>query len=147
MWLPLKKKQKQILPILFFVRVSTGATCDELMFPVVSGRCCTADAESTGLLTNAYLTSHIFKVLYFYVSNSNCNLIYTANGFLYIFPCLSVPWCFFFFSFFFFFTMKSLWYSRIFTFFYHICKAELVSNLPENLFAVTLYVVIWKINL
>lgn len=65
-----------------------------------------------------------------FLRNSNCNRIYTANGFLYIFlvcQCLGV-----------FFTMESLWYSQIFTFFYHICKLKLVSSLPENLFAVTL---------
>lgn len=62
-----------------------------MSFLVAHGRCCTADAESTGLLTGAYLTSHIFQVLYFPVSNSNCTL-YLHSKWLFIhFSCLSVP--------------------------------------------------------
>lgn len=67
--------------------------------------------------------------------------IYTANGFLYIFlvcQCLDV-----------FFTMKSLWYSQIFTFFYHICKAEISFRSPWKSFCSDLVCCNgkWKINL
>lgn len=82
-----------ISPAFAFYCVVNGATTHELMLPDVVGRSCTADAESSGLLTDAYLTLHLFRVLYFYVSYSNCNLIYMAKGFLYKFfvcQCLGV---------------------------------------------------------
>lgn len=60
---------------------------DVIKFPVICGF--ELQTESTGLLTDAYLTSHIFKVLYLYVSNGNCSFIYIANGFLYIFLFVS----------------------------------------------------------
>lgn len=106
-------------PSHFYVWVWNGTVCHELPFPVICQRC-TADGESTGLLTDAYLTSHTFRVLYFYVSNSNCNLISLEKGFLYIFlvcQCLGVI---FFFS-----IMKSLWYSQIFTFSITFVKTEI----------------------
>lgn len=80
-------------PVFALYCVVNGATTHELMLPDAVGRNCTAAAESTGLLTDAYLTLHLFKVLYFYVSYSNCNLIYMAKGFLYNFlvcQCLGV---------------------------------------------------------
>lgn len=83
-------------PSHFSVWVWNGTVCHKLPFPVICQRC-SADGESTGLLTDAYLTSHTFRVLYFYVSNSNCDLFSPENGFLYIFlvcQCLGV---FFFF--------------------------------------------------
>lgn len=97
LWFSFKKKKK-ILP--FTVCDGNGATSLDLTSPLVYGRCCTADTEGIRFLTDAYLTSHIFKVLYVYLRYSNCNLIYTANGFLYSFlvcQCLRVLFCFFFF--------------------------------------------------
>lgn len=57
---------------------------------------CAAEAESTGSLTDAYLTFCIFKVLYFYLSYSNCNIVDTTERLFIHFSCLSVPWCIFF---------------------------------------------------
>lgn len=115
-------------PSHFYVWVWNGTVCHELPFPVICQRC-TADGESTGLLTDAYLTSHTFRVLYLYVSNSNCNLISLEKGFLYIFlvcQCLGV---FFFFS-----IMKSLWYSQIFTFSITFVKTENTFPVSQKIF-------------
>lgn len=114
-------------PSHFSVWVWNGTVCHKLPFPVICQRC-TADGESTGLLTDAYLTSHTFRVLYFYVSNSNCNLISLENGFLYIFlvcQCLGV--------FFFLYYGITLIFSN-FHLFYHICKSWNTFPVSQKIF-------------
>lgn len=134
---PAEFKKKKKKPDYFCI-CCNGATCHEITCPVVKRRCCTADTESTGLLTDAYLTSNMFKVLYFYVSNSDCNPLYAVDGFLYIFLRLSVPWWVFHVVFFFFFYRITLIISNFHCFSIAFVKFKLVSSLPENLFAVTL---------
>lgn len=118
---PAEFKKKKKKPDYFCI-CCNGATCHEITCPVVKRRCCTADTESTGLLTDAYLTSNMFKVLYFYVSNSDCNPLYAVDGFLYIFLRLSVPWWVFHVVFFCFFLQDHFDNLKFSLFFYCLCK-------------------------
>lgn len=64
-----------------------------------------ADTQCAGPLTDAYLTLHIFEVLYFYMTYGNRNLsTHSWKSFLHFFLFVSALVCFvwaFFFSFFF----------------------------------------------
>lgn len=78
--------------------------------------------QNPGLLTDTYLTSRIFKVLY--VSNPNSNLHRKWLFYTFLFVSALV----------FFMTMRSLWYSQIFHLFYHICKAKMRFQSPWKCF-------------
>lgn len=86
---------------------------------------CAADTEINGLLTDAYLTLNMFKVLYFYVNFSNYNFIYTTKGF-FIHLTFFVSALVFFFSFF--ITRRSLWYSQFFPFSITFVRRGVVSS-------------------
>lgn len=103
-----------------------------------------ADTESNGLLTDSYLTLHIFKVLYFVRELFKLRLCLNSKSLFIRSSCLSVPWWFLFS---FFNSEIILIFSSFHLFYIIFVRVKFPSSLPWNLFAVTLYAVILKINL
>lgn len=116
-----------ILPMFFFFFSLCGAEPrHELTFPVVYRGCCTAD-QVLWMLTYAYLTLYIFKVLYFCELFKWQSYLHSKTLFIH-FSCLSVPWWVFF------LTTKGIWYSEIFTFSITFVNLDICFKFPWKSF-------------